>query len=210
MLLKKYYFLGLYSVFLTFGYLFFYGLSFESFRIFFWFSHISLLLIGIGFFIRSSLLISTMFIISVPFEFFWLIQFITTLFGIIGGTNNFILGYSIPEFIFTFFFHLNIIPLAIYGVYKFKFNKNSLFFALILFNLFILPISYYLSSISENENINCVYKSCSIEENSFSFLKDFHMTIYFLIYKMFLYSLITSLSYLFWLKFFKKRNLITN
>ena len=141
---------------------------------FLWLCYISLILIGLGMFLRNSFLIVLQLnIITIPL-IFWNIDFFyqlivgQTLFGVTdylfeGGLN------SLGNFITLQ--HIYILPLAFYSIYKIGFKRKNLWVFSFIEIIFIFLLSVFFL---RESNTNCAFESCvnfiSISGWRYSFL----------------------------------------
>ncbi|MBI3026912.1 hypothetical protein HYY70_02270 [Candidatus Woesearchaeota archaeon] len=132
----------------------------EHFSQLFWFCNAMLYLIVIGIYFESSIFLTGIFLGALVVQLPWIIDFLLKLlfryelFGI--ASYMFDYGFKNIRF-YIELDHLLIIPLSIYGIKRFGFNKNGWIFSTIA--AFLLNIGAFAFS-SNADNVNCVFYSC--------------------------------------------------
>ena len=117
---------------------------------FLWFSDIALILMVPALWFESSLITSMMVIGVLPYEIYWLADFITG--GHLGGITAYMFGNEIALYLrLVSLFHLILPPLLIYTISKLGYNKRALMAQTIL-SFIVLPLCYFFTDPKENTN----------------------------------------------------------
>lgn len=136
-------------------------------EIFLWYCNASLLILALGFWRNSPILVGAVFVTAIPAQSAWIFDFIMNLFGSNYALNrlsifetyaespSFLNGLSIFLSILA---HGILIPLSSYGVWKLGLNFKSFFFFYWFYLPILLPISYWVGN--PQNNINCMQVLC--------------------------------------------------
>ncbi|MCH8519191.1 MAG: hypothetical protein LAT82_00360 [Nanoarchaeota archaeon] len=178
---------------------------YDYYYVIFWFCNISALLLGISILLKFKPIIGAVSISVVPAQFLWVIDFILFyFFGFGFGRTSDLADYSMFEFYLSVLFHLILIPISIYTVYKFGLSRKSYLYSVIIFITLLLPLTYFITP--ESYNINCVFYQCdlSYEDYFYSDKNLYEGTIIYLILNMFFWYFIALLAYFVYFFYFKK------
>lgn len=135
-------------------------------NMFLWFCDLMSYVLAYALWSKNKFLVSTVFLSAVPAQFMWIVDFFLNLFGASFGrtswmftnTDTWILSYT------STIMHALLIPASLYGVYKFGFEKRSIFGVYVII-LTLLPASYFFTDPAINTN--CAFYPCDL-----SFFKD--------------------------------------
>ncbi len=136
-------------------------------EIFLWYCNISLLILALGFWRRSPILIGAVFVTSIPAQSAWIFDFILNILGSEYSLNRFSFFETYaqnPNFfngltlVLSIVAHAILIPLSGYGVWKVGLKIKSFLFFYYFYLSILLPISYWLGS--PKDNINCMHILC--------------------------------------------------
>ncbi len=122
-----------------------------------WFCSATALLLSVGLFRKNTIIITMVFLMAVPAQFFWIADFILQNFGV-GLGRTALLSTSGPFVYWTsLLLHVLLIPVSTYGVWKLGFNARA-FWPSLGYGWGLLILSYFLTAPVLNHN--CVFFSC--------------------------------------------------
>ena len=155
-----------------------------------WYCNIACFILGIGLITKNKILVSAIAITSIPAQFLWIIDLVLELFGNGLGRTYLIFQHDFNIQFISVAIHLILIPISIFYLFNFGFDKRSIYFILIS-SIFVFFITGVFST--PTNNINCIFYSCDslIIQNS-SFMHVFFMfliwnSIFFVFYLIFMY-----------------------
>ncbi len=114
-----------------------------------------------GILLNKRVLIGATLLAAVPAQFLWILAYVLYFFGITFGRIEWIFGVPWWEAALSIILHVLLIPIAIFGVYVHGFDARSFRYCLIIFILFLLPVSYVVGG--AEYNVNCTHYSCDAE-----------------------------------------------
>ncbi|MBW2998611.1 hypothetical protein KY321_03660 [Candidatus Woesearchaeota archaeon] len=162
-----------------------------------WFCKIATLIAAFGFISRNRLIINIILVSSIVAQTRWIVDFFLFLFGQGMGRNEW-MSYGHPFMIITsVIMHSILIPLCFYGTYKLGFDKRCLKYSIILFAIFLLIISHFVTK--EYLNLNCISYPCDYRHDDYLRISqghDLYFSPYYLIYNMIFWTVGAIPSYL--------------
>ncbi len=196
-------YLGLILLFLEILNILIHYSNWEVFRELFWFCNIVSLIASFSLIFRNRLLLSSIFIASIPAQFLWIMDFFLQIFGFGLGRTEWILHSDFLIFLISTLLHGLLIPFIFYFLYKKGFDKRSLFLSIFLFAILLLASTYIFTDI--NENKNCVFYPCDMKYSDTIYLINPEFgTLTYLFNEMFYWSTLISIFYFFSYFYFKK------
>ena len=129
-----------------------------------WYCNLALLLGALAFVIKSRLLLSTLLIVTIPTQFFWIVADVMRVLGlgILHRSAWLTIETNPLVFILNFNYHFAIIPICIYGIWKYGYDRRA-FLGAVVFLMMIMFGTRLLTTVSYN--VNCVYYPCDIPFN---------------------------------------------
>jgi len=128
---------------------------------FFWFCNLAFLIVAVGFFWQKNLLLTTVLIMAIPLQFFWIYADLLHLFGIKTiGRIMWMKEASTMSVLLSLHYHFIIIPLTAYGIWKYGYHRRG-FTGAVIFYLFIGVTTVFLTD--PVRNINCVFFPCDMD-----------------------------------------------
>ena len=122
-----------------------------------WFCSLSTLLLTFGLFRRNTLLITMVFVLAIPAQFFWILDFILEIFGK-GFGRTAMLASSGPTVYWTsLLLHVLLIPVSAFAVWRLGFDRRALWPAF-GYVWALLAASYFLTEPALNHN--CAFFNC--------------------------------------------------
>mgnify|MGYP001587131924 CR=1 FL=1 len=187
----KFFFLGLYvllSVVINqwINFSLFSSFPENSFGEILWFCDFTGIILGIGLILKNIKLTTLTFVMAVPAQFLWIVDFFMEVFGSGLGRTTVLWSYGPLVFWASVNLHLILIPFSFYGVWKLGFFKKAL--KSILIYIFLLLAFSFIFTLP-NENINCVFYSCDGEDPGAGYLE------YFILHSLFFWSVIAIISF---------------
>lgn len=124
-----------------------------------WFCNIALIVLSIAAFFKVRILFGAVLIAAIPAQFFWIWGNGLLLFGArTFGRYNWISGHPFGwGHVFEMSYHFTIIPLALFGTWRYGYHRRSAWAALAIFLPMLLASLWLAQPI---DNINCMYFSC--------------------------------------------------
>ena len=122
-----------------------------------WFCPVAAAVVAIAFFRRSALLMTVCLILSVPTQLPWVWDFVMYLFGHGMGRTEDLAKCGLDMFWGSAVFHMSVIPLSLWGVWRLGFHPKALFPAF-FGGAGLLTVSFLLTPPASN--VNCVFFSC--------------------------------------------------
>ncbi len=122
-----------------------------------WYCDVAMMLVALGFFLRSARLMTVVLATAVPAQFLWIIDFVLTLGGGGFGRTEAIGTWGPGMLLSSLHLHVVLIPLAAYGVYRYGLVARALpgiwiaIVTLLGLTAILAPPQY---------NINCVAFDC--------------------------------------------------
>ena len=128
----------------------------------FWFCNVMSFYLAFGFFLKRKELINAVLAMSIPAQFFWILDYILQLFGTGYGRTNWMFESSALFItpIISVIMHGLTIPLAFWGSYKMGFTKRAYPWMLAIVFI-LLPATFFFTSSVENRN--CVFYPCDMD-----------------------------------------------
>ncbi|MBI5077883.1 MAG: hypothetical protein HZB11_00750 [Candidatus Yonathbacteria bacterium] len=176
----------------------------EGFKVLLWYCDFSAILGATGIFLRRNYIINAVLFTAIPVTIPWIFDFIVVLFGGDSlGFSKWVFGEKNMLIVFsTIFLHSILIPIAFYGTYVLGFSKKSFLFAIIIYGVFLMPITYSLTD--RNMNTNCLFNTCGLlqgrTESPLVYLLHYYSR-YFLLFCTSFFGVMVLFNYIF------KRNL---
>ncbi|MBF0386716.1 MAG: hypothetical protein HQL20_02535 [Candidatus Omnitrophica bacterium] len=122
-----------------------------------WFCSAASLLLSIGLFRRNSIIISMVFLMAVPAQFFWIVDFILQCFGAGWGRTALLLNAGPFVYWTSLLLHLLLIPASFFGVWRLGFDARA-FWPSLGFGWGLLLLSFFFTAPQSNHN--CVFYPC--------------------------------------------------
>ncbi len=127
----------------------------------FWFCNLSALICGIGLITKKKEIVSSVLIAAIPAQFMWIVDFLLNfIFGYSFGRTLWLRESTYTIFLISTYLHLFVIPSSLYGTYCLGYSKKAYKYAIIIFIILLLPITYFFTPFEEN--INCVFYPCDL------------------------------------------------
>lgn len=142
----------------------------SSFEDILWFCNHMILFAGIALLYRSKEYLSIILTMSIPVQFFWVVDFFLELFGHGLGRSELFFQSPLLDIILDIFIHGALIPICFIAILYLGYSKKKIIEGLI-YILFLTFITVLLTS--PIQNINCTFGSCDVELTSYSFLDAF-------------------------------------
>lgn len=167
----------------------------------FWYCDIAAVILAIGILFKKTYLFSGTLIMAIPAQLIWIFDFILKVLGFSGfGRTELLFSLPFTTILTSIIIHIILIPIAIYSVIIYGFDRKGLWVSLI-FSTVLLLISFFVSPY--DSNINCVFYPCDIRfEDSLS--SSFYFTKEYLLLEILKWGAIFVGFYFILLAFFKK------
>lgn len=127
----------------------------------FWYCNIATIMLGVGFLFRRAGLITAVFVTAIPVQFFWIVDFFLNSFGLGMGRTAWLFNDSLFFLtpIISIILHGILIPLSLWGVFKYGFDKRAYYW--VIAAVFILLLATFFFT-SPEFNRNCVFYPCDL------------------------------------------------
>lgn len=160
-----------------------------------WFCDMTAIILGLGLILRNKTMVTLAFVMAVPAQFPWILDFFLEAFGAGAGRTANLFTFGLPVFWLSVNLHAIVIPVSFYGIWKIGFGKKALI-PVIIYGFVLLVTTFLFTEPAENRN--CAFYDCDVFDPGHGYLK------YFIFKSLLFWEVMFAVSFLFFKKLFEK------
>ncbi len=133
----------------------------------FWYCNVATIMLGVGFLLQRADLMTAVFVVSIPVQFFWIVDFFLNFFGMGMGRTEWLFDDSLFFLtpIISIILHGILIPLSLWGIFRYSFDKRAYYWIMAV-AFILLPATFLFTDPEYNRN--CMFYPCDL-----NYLEDF-------------------------------------